>query len=91
MLLSVVWHAVSFASLFLRNVCILNQIDQEFTTMHPFQCYTKLILIMRSKTPPHIVSFKIHTFSLSKASPSLKHTSDRSISEYCLGTIKTVD
>jgi hypothetical protein len=47
--------------------------------------------MMRGKTPAQLLSFKLHTFSLPKASPSLKRTCTRRTSEHCLGTFKTAE
>jgi hypothetical protein len=44
---------------------------------------------MRSKTPTQLPSFRLHTYLLPKASPSLKHISTRRTNGHCLGTFKT--
>jgi hypothetical protein len=44
---------------------------------------------MRSKTPAQLFPFRLHTYSLLQASPSLRHTSTRRTSGHCLGTFKT--
>jgi hypothetical protein len=44
---------------------------------------------MRSKTPAQLHSFRLHTYLLPKASPSLKRTSTRRTNGHCLGTFMT--
>jgi hypothetical protein len=46
-------------------------LDQTFTS----NAIQKLIPIIRSKTPAQLFSFRLHTYSLPKGSPSLKRTS----------------
>jgi hypothetical protein len=74
-------------SKFRPNVA-LPMLDQNGTMMHPFQHDIKLIPIIRSQTSAQLLSFRFHTYSLPKASPSLKHTSTRRTSGHRLGTSK---
>jgi hypothetical protein len=46
----------------------LHMLDQNITIMQPFQRYIKILI---SKTPAQLHSFRLYTYSLSKASPSL--------------------